>query len=474
MSAPLRRRLAELDAQIVEQRRMLQDLQKIRFDVERDLHATATFPVLTLPTEITAEIFLCCLPLFDSLSVPNLNRSAAVVLAGVCRSWRNIAQATPALWSELEVQFGEIATRVASKPGLVEGHIDLLLSRAHNRPLSLRFRLSRDGAFALSRLRDIIHRWSHRVGYIYLYWGYFLFDMGALGLDSAVFPLLQGAMFDSYDLCPSSTHTILFGNAPCFHDLCMPSCTFTPRKVTLPWLQLTKFEGLLDDLELFTVAPNLTEMTCLFVPPDDEGFITVIHHNLRSLTIIEDGHDVIQYLTLPALTHLDVSKMDSHDTLESFLARSSPPLVSLSVHTHDQTIDLDHLDKSMPLVASTLENLELSGACSDEMFPVFSLLDRDSPPNIRTLTFKCIYGTLNLNALVHSLYAHSTQLRAFRLVWATSPFLDATCVVGPSRTFDTIGGHLSRLAQTGMDIYLGTPSKNYALISDTAIGQNLL
>ncbi|KAJ7246579.1 hypothetical protein B0H12DRAFT_758542 [Mycena haematopus] len=121
MSATLRKRLEELDAQIVEQQRVLQDLQKNRFDVERDLHAIATFVVLTLPTEITAEIFLCCLPLFDSLCIPKINRSAGVVLAGVCQSWRNIAYSTPALWSELEVRFGGIAAKVFFETGVVGG-----------------------------------------------------------------------------------------------------------------------------------------------------------------------------------------------------------------------------------------------------------------------------------------------------------------------------------------------------------------
>ncbi|KAJ7246577.1 hypothetical protein B0H12DRAFT_758537 [Mycena haematopus] len=238
----------------------------------------------------------------------------------------------------------------------------------------------------------------------------------------------------------------------------MPLCIFTPSKFTFPWLQLTQSEGVLADLELFTVAPNLTEMRCIFVPADHD-FIATIHRNLRSLTIAEDSDDLIQYLTLPALTHLDVSAMNSHDTLEPFLARSSTHLVSLSVHTHDRRSDLDHLGKSLPLVASTLETLELSGFCSDEMSSVFSLLDRTFLPNISTLTFKCIYGTLNFDALVHFLYAHSTRLCAFRLVWATSPFLDATICVGPSHTYDTIDGHLSRLAQAGMDIYLEPPPR---------------
>ncbi|KAJ7216783.1 hypothetical protein B0H12DRAFT_1153961 [Mycena haematopus] len=166
--------------------------------------------------------------------------------------------------------------------------------------------------------------------------------------------------------------------------------------------------------------------------------------------------------------------MNSHDTLEPFLARSSPHLVSLSVRTYDQALDFHHLSNPISLVASTLENLEVSGISTDGMPSIFNVLNRGSAPNIRALIFKHAHGTSNLHELVRFLNAHSARLRTFRLLWATRPFLHAMIRVGPSNTFDTIGGHLSRLAQTGMDIYLGTSSDNYILISDPAIGQDPL
>ncbi|KAF7355755.1 hypothetical protein MSAN_01493400 [Mycena sanguinolenta] len=170
MSAPLRRRLAELDAQIVEQKRVLDELQRTRSDVERELHATATFPVLKLPTEITAEIFLCCLPLFLPLRIPHATFSAPINLARVCQLWRNIVLATPALWSKLDVWVDELSTKVVSQPGLIEGRIDRWFSLARNCPLSFDFHCLGQ-PFELGRLRGIIHRWSHRIRYIHLHFG---------------------------------------------------------------------------------------------------------------------------------------------------------------------------------------------------------------------------------------------------------------------------------------------------------------
>ncbi|KAJ6561438.1 hypothetical protein DFH09DRAFT_864274, partial [Mycena vulgaris] len=67
-------------------------------------------PVLTLPSEITAEIFLQCLPDTDVLGedpvcemAEELESNAPVLLMGVCRAWRDIALATPMLWSTLHV-----------------------------------------------------------------------------------------------------------------------------------------------------------------------------------------------------------------------------------------------------------------------------------------------------------------------------------------------------------------------------------
>ncbi|KAJ6515489.1 hypothetical protein C8R45DRAFT_788752, partial [Mycena sanguinolenta] len=96
MSALLR--LVELDAQIIEQRRVLCELQETRTNVESELHATATFPVLTIPTELTAEIFLRCFQLLQPLRIPDFETSTPIVLSGVCRAWRDIALATPPNW----------------------------------------------------------------------------------------------------------------------------------------------------------------------------------------------------------------------------------------------------------------------------------------------------------------------------------------------------------------------------------------
>ncbi|KAF8214067.1 hypothetical protein K438DRAFT_1802813 [Mycena galopus ATCC 62051] len=475
MSAHLRSRLVELDAQIMEQsarvveeKRVLDELQQTRFDVEHELYETATFPVLTLPMEITTEVFLHCLRLFDPLSIPNLEAktSAPVVLSNVCRRWREVAAATPVLWSKLEVRFNKITTEIVATPELVEGLIDRWLSRAGNCPLSLD--LSFGNEPSLSRLRDIIHRWSHRVQYIRLDSTGSRHDISPLGLDSAAFPLLQGATLGRFPVL-DPLPIILFGSAPYLHTLCLRHKGFTSNDIAFPWSQLTRFEGIVADLLLFTLAPNLTEMTCTFILETGD-LIMITHRSLISLTIGDESEDVLEYLTLPALQRLDVLGMDKIDSLEPFLVRSSPPLVSIALLGTQSCFD-DWVP-CMPLVAGSLESLEFSYVHAEALDSIFKWLSRslfDSLPKIRALTFQDVDGfsTLRLDELVDFLYSGSSKLRTFSLVWTSSPFLDSTACT--SDTTDTISGHLTRLAQTGMELYVGTHSKNYALLGDPAI-----
>ncbi|KAJ6515395.1 hypothetical protein C8R45DRAFT_207976 [Mycena sanguinolenta] len=463
-AAHLRTRIAQLDVQILEQRRVLHELQQTRSDVERELYATATFPVETLPTEIIAEIFLHCLPLLGILRFPGGETSAAIVLSSVSRVWRQIAHATPALWSNLRVEFD-----ASSQPGLLEGLTDIWLSRARSCPVSLDFRCPQDSdePFKLSRLRDIIHRWAHRVEFINLDLEDPA-DIRALGLDSASFPLLQRATVGCYDDRPDFTRTTLFGNAPCLHDLRVGFGVFQPGTLKLPWPQLTKFQGTLYDLKMFTAAPNLTELTCQF-DPTEADFPVTTHHNLTSLTLLLNCDDILHYLTLPALRHLDISQMPSYTSLRPFIARSSPPLVSLSARIDEYEHYFDNLQGVLPLVARTLQKLEFSSIHADQLPYILSL--NPDCYNIRTMVFEAVSGTVDLHSLPRFLYARTAQLRTFRLVWQESPFLDGEIRAGPLDTLDTIGGHLSQL---GMDIYLGTLDKNYVPVSGSTIEQNSL
>ncbi|KAJ7181111.1 hypothetical protein C8R46DRAFT_866318, partial [Mycena filopes] len=59
-------------------------------------------PILTIPFETTAEIFVHCLP---ELPAQPSGTIAPMLLARICRQWRNIACSTPRLWATLRAVF---------------------------------------------------------------------------------------------------------------------------------------------------------------------------------------------------------------------------------------------------------------------------------------------------------------------------------------------------------------------------------
>ncbi|KAJ7693884.1 hypothetical protein B0H17DRAFT_840283, partial [Mycena rosella] len=74
----------------------LDSLQTQLQNVQHQLDAIV-YPVLTLPPEITSEIFVHCLPDRRKWDVVN-PKEAPLLLMHVCSAWRNITISTPALW----------------------------------------------------------------------------------------------------------------------------------------------------------------------------------------------------------------------------------------------------------------------------------------------------------------------------------------------------------------------------------------
>ncbi|KAJ6515418.1 hypothetical protein C8R45DRAFT_1205683 [Mycena sanguinolenta] len=310
-------------------------------------------------------------------------------------------------------------------------------------------------------LGSVVYETSFIIGYR---------DIRPLELESAKFPLLQRAALG----CEDEDSGLVFGVAPHFDDLHPLYAPNSLDPYTLPWPRLTKFVGtVLWDMELFTLAPNLTEVTCTFDLNHHASLPMITHPNLLPLT------DILQYLTLPALRHLDVSNDEpnryghrSHGLLKSFLVRSSPPLLSLSLSLADidETHDLEshNLDECTRIVGGTLESLKFLTVSSNLVYLIFARLNPDSLPHIQTLRFEGIYGPFDLSTIIYLLHRFDT-LRSAAFLWTFSPFLDKTVISHTStmpHCVDTINGHLSRLAQKGMNIYLGTKEKNYLSIND--------
>ncbi|KAJ7286458.1 hypothetical protein C8J57DRAFT_1169258, partial [Mycena rebaudengoi] len=87
---------------------------------------------LALPFEVTSEIFLHCLP-DDEFIVPHPS-TAPLLLCHICHRWRQIAFATPLLWTSLRLEF----TLFGPPPSVdVAEFYSSWLRNAKNAPLSL-------------------------------------------------------------------------------------------------------------------------------------------------------------------------------------------------------------------------------------------------------------------------------------------------------------------------------------------------
>jgi hypothetical protein len=63
---------------------------------------TPTHPILTLPNEIVSEIFVHFLPVYPKCPPPT-GLLSPYLLCHICRRWRDIALATPALWRAISL-----------------------------------------------------------------------------------------------------------------------------------------------------------------------------------------------------------------------------------------------------------------------------------------------------------------------------------------------------------------------------------
>ncbi|KAJ7641189.1 hypothetical protein FB45DRAFT_785195, partial [Roridomyces roridus] len=91
-----RARIAALDAEIHELQQRIHALQTEQKSCQQRLDAYK-YPVLTLPNEITSEIFVHFLPAYPKYpQLTGLDSPSS--LTHICRKWRDIAKATPKLW----------------------------------------------------------------------------------------------------------------------------------------------------------------------------------------------------------------------------------------------------------------------------------------------------------------------------------------------------------------------------------------
>ncbi|KAM6495444.1 hypothetical protein JOM56_008150 [Amanita muscaria] len=94
------------------------------------------FPLLRLPREIIAEIFVLCVPDIEEVFKSIRPKHAApLLLCNVSSSWRSLALSIPRLWNELSIRIQNPGLNIDLSIAMVECWI----ARSGELPLSLRF-----------------------------------------------------------------------------------------------------------------------------------------------------------------------------------------------------------------------------------------------------------------------------------------------------------------------------------------------
>ncbi|KAK7055847.1 F-box domain-containing protein, partial [Favolaschia claudopus] len=301
------------------------------------------YPVLTLPNEITTEIFLQFLPTYPLCSEMT-GFYSPTLLTHICSQWRDIALSIPQLWRAIYLPRSHVG---------IDHLLDAWLTRSGCCPLSLDVVLpfeeymTAPWSSALSNLISQRTRWEHltvTVGDS---------DPGSFTYHSLLdgsMPILCHLRLDFLDIMTvlKVKSAPLLRSAILSHDAC--------TGVELPWQQLTSLSMywcFLDEIStILQRTPSLVYCK-LFISNqdlDNDALPEIRLPHLDSLVVDIDigvaDNRIIRSLVTPALRHLEVSERSLGEnrlqTLSFFISNSTCTLDRLCIM-------YDHSGISIPL-----------------------------------------------------------------------------------------------------------------------------
>ncbi|KAJ6605429.1 hypothetical protein DFH09DRAFT_897458 [Mycena vulgaris] len=410
----LRTRLAQIDAEMVELQRKLDQLDLLRQPILEALGAVV-YPILTLPPELTGEIFMHYITRDEDPYLVDLHHSGGgpLLLAAICREWRDLALNLPPLWSRLQ-----ISTETGSTKRLLQSW----LTRAGSHPLDLA--VPQD---LLSTLAPHSTHWRTLSS--------FLKPRSFQNDDiQGRIPLLRKVALTVHAVSASITPPPIitaFSNAPQLREVYLH--TLTMSSILLPWAQLTHltfewhetsecfeilhFTPLLEKLavslrNLREIEPAPVRLECL--------------HTLEFRYWGSSAQHPLQYITLPALKHLTMEKAPSGGlpSLLAFLSRSECRLRSVSLSCLDDLSVAISVLEAVPSVSEVhmpyMCAMDGSATAAAALFNRIST-DTHFLPNMQTFSLESCLTTVSYASVIRMLEARrygrvEGRVKSFRLV----------------------------------------------------------
>ncbi|KAJ7499544.1 hypothetical protein FB451DRAFT_1358693 [Mycena latifolia] len=476
-------------------------LEAERRKIQRNLR-TLTFPILTLPVEVTSKIFIHCLPSRDdnsNLELVNFTPGpgdAPHLFLKICRQWRDIALGTRRLWASLPITDTDWGFWARKKTERQPGDAMLLrwISRAGSAPFF--------GAEIMSRApqwHDATLVLEHRD----------LIDKKFSAQLCGRIPNLQRLHVHAWRQY-NDGRRLEHENIPITAFEVAPTLTavklwhLTPSLIHLPWEQLTRFtaDGLTtaDCLQVLDNALSLVDCSFASIEgaeatpaPQD-----LVRPGLRSLTLSGSWsmcEDIISHLTSPALLTLGVWIGDDLEQLVSFLSRSRVALQALDLFS-----DYEGFTRVLPFMTG-ITSLMLKGIYHHEIMTILRSLRNSTTflPHLRSINITVqnraswYYGSefskavkevpdMDYEMLADALHARSgahedvARLELFRMVWLPTDPPDFF-ISRDHSTWDGVGFNVEELCKhlanggtprrlldlvdEGMQVYIGTQYSNW-------------
>ncbi|KAF7335279.1 F-box domain-containing protein [Mycena sanguinolenta] len=458
----LRDRQRAIEARIVEYRAKIADSERELKECLKMLQQLPPrgYPVLTLPNEIMSEIFVySSVPsILGRASTPN-PRYAPMLLLHVCSAWRAIALATPALWTDLWLNFHwrDLSARFFEAENLDKFFADYLV-RLGACPLSLTIQGSvqsvDEGRRIIAAVFDLL---SPRLEVLDL-----MTDMNYYRDHRPLFPLLReltvGFPLHEYDdLIGLPGRPIqTFSAAAQLRKLYL-TMKATPSHFAIPWETLTAFDGSevssRECVQVLRSAPSLVECSIHAEMNEHVDLAPLSHQNLKSFKLRSGGEALFPSVTFPALEDMNIFAEDMSDEhLLQFISRSSSTLLRFSA----ENVSMQSL-KDMTL----LTHLQLLAPKGRYLITFLNMLDRTMTPGflpqLQTLEFEDCRPFVH-PALVEVLSSRAVsqdgaaKLRSYRQIWSIFPFEELQV-----RYEGSVALALKKLVEGGMEIYIGPP-----------------
>ncbi|KAJ7649891.1 hypothetical protein FB45DRAFT_1050035 [Roridomyces roridus] len=336
--------IAKVSADIERQTEVLRGLERDKKLLYRRLNAVRD-PVAKLPLEISAEIFLHCVD-----GYPVTPESAPWLLLHVCHAWTEIAAATPALWTELDLHL----RRLEVFPELLQNW----LQWTRNCPLKISLK-----GYVGPRVASAIWLHSQKLTSLHVHFtGVTVDEYYDDGYYKAVGDL---------DTLPQE---------PLF---CLRELTFVGRTdIEFSWCSI---------FQVLRICPNLVNLDFQSMPlirrldiPND--LEPVLLPSLRRFG--SDGRlaKYLQYITAPRLETLTFRSVQDpcDENILSFLRRSSPPVRVLELESsYISDPDFARFPEFFALLP-TVDHLKLRNWAIDRAAQLIRILPL-RVPNLRTL-----------------------------------------------------------------------------------------